>query len=294
MKKVVTTATLLLGLLSGLLFAPAAADTGNGTDFAESTRLSVFGLTADQRLVRFRVNRPQLLQEMGQVSGLQGSDPALVGIDFRVQDGKLYGVGKGGGIYTLDTNTAVATLVAQLSVPLKGSFFGVDFNPAANALRIISNTGQNLRHPFAGPQAGQTQTDDPLDYPPATPLNTSGPTATGLSGAAYTNNDLDLDTNTGTTLYDIDTARNQVAIQSPPNNGSLVPTGNLSVDPDTPVGFDIYTRLQEGAAVENTGFAALVVKGVSGFYQVNLQTGQAKLIGNFKDRVIGIASPLEP
>jgi hypothetical protein len=54
----------------------------------------------------------------------------------------------------------------------------------------------------------------------------------------------------------------------------------------------ILTRLQDGAAVENTGFASLVVKGVSGFYQVNFQTGKAKLIGNFKDRVIGIALPL--
>jgi len=37
----------------------------------------------------------------------------------------------------------VATSFSQLTVPLEGSFFGVDFNPAANALRIISDTGQN-------------------------------------------------------------------------------------------------------------------------------------------------------
>jgi len=34
----------------------------------------------------------------------------------------------------------------------------------------------------------------------------------------------DLDPNTGTTLFDIDTSLNQVVIQSPPNAGSLVPT----------------------------------------------------------------------
>ena len=109
----------------------------------------------------------------------------------------LYGVGNGGGIYTLDTYTAVATLASKLTVSLDGMFFGVDFNPAANALRIISNTGQNLRHPFAGPLVGQTQIDTTLNYPGPTPINP----ATGLNGAAYTNNDLD--PNTGTTLFDM-------------------------------------------------------------------------------------------
>ena len=31
--------------------------------------------------------------------------------------------------------------------------FGVDFNPAANALRVVSNTGQNLRQPFGSEDA---------------------------------------------------------------------------------------------------------------------------------------------
>ena len=115
--------------------------------------------------MKFRECNPRRLDEIGSVSGLKAPDYALVGIDFRVQDGQLYGVGNGGGIYTLDTHTAEATLVSPLTVALDGDFFGVDFNPAANALRIISNTGQNLRHPFAGPLAGQTQTDATLNYP---------------------------------------------------------------------------------------------------------------------------------
>ena len=76
---------------------------------------------------------------------------------------ELYGLGDGGGIYTLDTSTAEAK-VTELTVDLQGDFLGVDFNPAANALRIISDTGQNLRHPFAGPLQFQTQTDTPLNY----------------------------------------------------------------------------------------------------------------------------------
>ena len=276
---------MVAAVMAVLTTTPAAADSvcGNHADRVRGPRLTILGLTAHQRLVKFQECYPGKVHEIGSVSGLQASDYALVGMDFRVQDGQLYGVGNGGGIYTLDTNTAVATLVSQLTVGLDGYFFGVDFNPAANALRIISNTGQNLRHPFAGPLAGQTQTDATLNYVAGTP-------ATGLTGAAYTNNDLD--PNTGTTLFDIDTSLNQVAIQSPPNAGSLVATGLLTVDPDTPVGFDIYTRLPDGVATTNSGFASLVVGGVTGFYRINFLTGQAILIDYFYDAVIDIAIPL--
>jgi hypothetical protein len=37
--------------------------------------------------------------------------PESIGIDFRVQDGQLYGVGNGGGVYTIDTTNAQASLV---------------------------------------------------------------------------------------------------------------------------------------------------------------------------------------
>ncbi len=126
-----------------------------------------------------------------------------------------------------------------------------------------------------------------LNYPAPVNINP----ATGVIGAAYTNNDLsDL---TGTTLFDIDTTRKQVAIQSPPGQGALVATGSLTiVDPDTSVGFDIYSIPKKGVAARNSGFASLVVDGVTGLYRVNLLAGKADLIGRFKDKVIDIALPL--
>ena len=285
MKKIVWILMIVMGILTTRA-AAADSDCGNRAAFFRDARLTIFALTADQRLLRFRECDPTRARDIGSVYGLQAPDTVLVGMDFRVQDGQLYGVGDGGGIYTLDTNTAVATRVSQLTVSLDGYFFGVDFNPAANALRIISNTGQNLRHPFAGTLAGQTQTDATLNYP--------GPPsvipATGLIGTAYTNNDLD--PNTGTALFDIDTSLNQVAIQSPPNAGSLVATGMLTVDADTPVGFDIYTTLQDDVAINNSGFASLLVGGVPGFYRVNFLTGEAFLIDYLTDAVIDIAIPL--
>jgi Domain of unknown function (DUF4394) len=282
---------LVVVLLSGLAGCGddddgADTDCGNRADFISGPELTILGLTADQRLVRFQECRPRQVQTIGRVSGLQASDTALVGLDFRVQDGQLYGVGNGGGVYTLNTTTAQATFVNTLTVPLAGTFFGVDFNPAANALRIISDTGQNLRLPFAGPLASQTQTDSPLNYPGPPAVSP----ATGLSGAAYTDNDLD--PNTGTTLVNIDTALNQVVLQSPPNAGVLVVIGPLTVDPDTAVGFDIYTHLREGAAIANSGFSSLVVGGVSSLYRINVGTGQAILIGALGETLMDIAIPL--
>ncbi|MFD9850643.1 DUF4394 domain-containing protein, partial [Streptomyces parvus] len=61
--------------------------------------LAVIGLTTGQRLVEFRADEPSRPWQLGKVSGLK-KDTRLVGIDFRVQNTKLYGVGDKGGIYT--------------------------------------------------------------------------------------------------------------------------------------------------------------------------------------------------
>ena len=282
-------AALALSLSPTLGIADDRADPVNAVEAAVNLRLSAFGLTADQRLVRFPIAVPQVARSVGKISNLSTPDTALIGIDFRVQDGKLYGVGNAGGIYTIDTATAVAALSPasplDITFDANSKAFGVDFNPAANALRIITDTGQNLRHPFgAGATQFVTQNDTTLSYPPA------APPATGLSGAAYTNNDLD--TTTGTTLLDIDAMRNQVAIQSPANNGLLVPTGAPTVDAEAPIGFDIYTALTNGKAVRNSGFASLTVGGQPGLYRINLTTGEANFIGSFFDKVVDIALPL--
>ena len=280
MAGLLTVAALTAALATGA--TASDTDCGNRDELAKSRKLTILGLTPDQRLVRFKECSAARPRDIGKVVGLQSPDTALVGIDFRVKDGKLYGVGNGGGIYTINTMSAKATLASKLTTALNGVFFGVDFNPAADRLRIVSDTGQNLRHNVD--PGGMTIVDPSLNY-------TSNVAATGITGAAYTNNDLD--PATGTTLFDVDTLLNQVVIQSPPNNGSLVATGLLTADAGTPVGFDIYTELQDGTAIFNSGFATLVVGGVTGFYRMNFLTGEAILIETFDDPVIDIAIPLD-
>jgi hypothetical protein len=292
---------LLLFCALGVLAVPAVANgrqlgdldrSGDGARRHDRRSLQVVGLTTDGRLVWFHADSPGRTRGIGKVKGLAG-DQSLVGVDYRVQDGKLYGVGDAGGIYTLSTDDAGATKVGRLTVALSGSSFGVDFNPAANRLRVVSDTGQNLRHNLDDatatipPLAGMTMTDGNLTVPPATTP------VMGVAGAAYTNNDLD--PNTATTLFDLDTAADQVVVQSPANAGALAPTGKLQVDAGPVAGFDIYSRNAFGATRGNHGFASISVLGRYGFYQVDLLTGRAGRIGSFRPstQVADIAIPLD-
>lgn len=276
-----TAATAALPMVSSATAGPAPAAAVSRSDAS----LSAIGLTAGNRLVRFNTASPEDVTVIGEVSGLVG-DTKLIGIDYRVQNDLLYGVGDRGGIYTLRTRDASANRVSQLTAPLDGTRFGVDFNPAADALRIISDTGQNLRHSLP---TGTTTIDLPLSYTPPTP-------ATGLTMAAYTNNDLDLDS--GTTLFDIDTDLDQVAIQAPANNGTLSATGKLGVDVRPSGGFDAYSELDDDGRTERVwGYATMAPVDGSGFtlYRIRFLTGQADEVGDFprRNKVNDIAIKLD-
>nr|WP_202527453.1 DUF4394 domain-containing protein [Streptomyces sp. SID5770] len=277
-------AAVAASLISPALASAKAEGAGSSAPHrAAHHRLTSVGLTSDQRLVEFAVTDPSGARSLGKVGGLKG-DGKLVGIDFRVQNGKLYGVGDKGGVYTLD-HKAAAVKVSQLTVALQGKHFGVDFNPAANRLRVISDTGQNLRHNIDDPAAPRTTTADGTLTNPTTPPST----ALGVTGAAYTNNDLDAAT--ATTLFDVDTVNDRVSLQSPANAGTLAPTGNLGVDAGPSAGFDIYSKPSDGT---NHGFAALNTGGKQRFYTVDLLAGRAALVGAFpaSRQVVDIALPL--
>lgn len=259
-------------ILAVALGGPAAAGSSSG-GYEGGRRLLAVGLTADQKLVTFGVDDPSKVRSSAPVKGLQG-DNLLIGIDYRVQDGKLYGVGNQGGVYTLQPAYATATKVSQLSVALSGTTFGVDFNPAADRLRIISDTGQNLRHNVNA--GGTTLSDTALTYPPATTA------AAGVTAAAYTNNDLNADT--ATTLYDLDTNLDQVALQSPANSGQLAPIGKLGVNAEPNAGFDIYSSLRSGKATDAAGYAVLRVGARTAVYKISLFTGQADRTGTLPSK----------
>jgi uncharacterized protein DUF4394 len=253
---------------------------------AAGPSVPAFGLVNGTTMSSFLTNNPAKLDWVADIVGFVGCDTRLIGVDMRVQDGLLYGVGNCpssagfANIYTipfLPTSDFLMpiTKVSQLTVPLDGTTFDVDFNPAADRLRIISDNGQNLRH-----NLGNHTTIADM------PLNLNGPLAKGVTAAAYTNNDLN--GGSATTLFTIDTLNDQVAIQAPPNNGILNPTGNLGVNAGLDAGADIFSDLPSpgspsGKTITNTAFAAFVPTGATraSFYMFDVLTGTATKIGDF-------------
>lgn len=289
-KLLAATATAAVALLASPIVAAQTSNKG----------LRVIGLTSDQRLVSFNSNAPKLtFKSIGTIAGLSG-DTGLVGIDYRVQDGLLYGVGDAGGVYKLDTSNATASLVNRLAtatadpavttpVTLTGTRFGVDFNPAADRLRIVSDTGQNLRHNVNA--GGLTLVDGALNNGAVPPV-----TVTGVASAAYVNNDIVA--STGTLLYDINANAGTLVLQVPPNSGALNTVGTLGL-PDAVigrVGFDIYSQVnRDGVVVDNIGFAAVTTAATgTRLYSVSLTSGVATDIGSLKagEDLLDIALPL--
>ena len=248
------------------------------TERADGGPAVAYGLTVDQRVICFKVNRPSVNKTLMSAGLLTAPDSALVGIDVRPANGAIYGLGDGGGIYLLDPLAGRPELKSRLNVSLSGRSFGVDFNPTVDRLRVVSDTGQNLR---INVDTGAVTVDAALNL-------TAGVTASGIGGVAYTNNDNDA--STATTLFDIDSVADQLVMQNPPNNGTLVPVGRLGHDTSAAVAFDIRSTLKDGKAVSNEGFVAL--GGGGSFYRIDLATGELAFVGNLgASQLLGFSFP---
>ncbi|TXG01380.1 DUF4394 domain-containing protein [Massilia arenae] len=267
-----------LVLVSSIALALAACGSSSDDHHSDTTPTTppppaatvgdVVALTASNRLVSFDRATPGTIRSNVLVTGLQSGEN-LVGIDVRPADGMLYGVGSTGRLYTLDAATGAATNKSRLAADaadttapftaLAGASFGVDFNPMADRLRIVSNTGQSLR---INVDTGATTTDGSIN---------GGAANTAISASAYTNSFA----GTGsTTLYGIDSANSTLYTQNPPNDGTLAKPVPLGVTIGAANGFDIDART-------NMGYMVATVGGARNLYGVNLAATSAptNLIG---------------
>src|SRR5262249_4813552 len=107
---------------------------------------ALVALSTKNQLLAFDSSAPGTIQGTLPVTGLQASE-ALLDIDFRPSTGQLYALGSSNRIYTVNTTSGVATPVGSgtFAVPLSGAAFGFNFDPVADQIRVISDTGQNLR-----------------------------------------------------------------------------------------------------------------------------------------------------
>jgi hypothetical protein len=237
----------------------------------------VYALGSDNStLVRFDTATPGNVTTVGAISG---ATRTLDGIDFRAADGGLYGYSAASaGVYRVDPATGNTTLVSTTAPAVGNTAVGIDFNPAADRLRVVTAADNNLRINVA---TGATLVDGALTYAAADAHAGTNP---NITEAAYTNNDT-LPA-TGTTLYYIDNLLDVLVTTSSPNAGLLNTVGALGLDVDEFLGFDILT---DGSGV-NTAFASFRVGGAQGLYSIDLGTGAATLIGAIGlDRLHGLA-----
>lgn len=249
-------------LLSGLAIMTVAS-CGKDDDPKPQIMKPAYAISESNELLTFDPTNDADLKRMA-VTGLQTGEN-IVGIDFRPATNALYAIGSNSRIYTLNTTTGAATFVATLSTPLSGASFGVDFNPVPDRIRIISNTGQNLR---VNPADGATTVDLAIN-----------PTPAAITAAGYTNSVAGATT---TTLYVIDSDADKLFVQNPPNNGTLTLGMNLGVNVDASNGFDI-------GGTSGIAYAILTVNSNHSLYSINLSTGVATMVKGFGERVRGLA-----
>jgi hypothetical protein len=262
MRPSATTKFALAAVAAGLVTGIATAGTQAGTIAALQDGTSIAWIDTDQKKVTKTVR-------------LSGG-AKLVGIDVRPADGKLYGVTADGAIVMVDPANGKWEKKSQISEKLPtGVTFSVDFNPAADRLRILSSSGMSLR---INVDDGKTTVDGQLKYADADANKGKSPR---VIAAGYSNS---FAGTKETALYDIDAGSGALVKQAPPNDGILNTIGKLNVKLSAPIAFDVWSD-GKGA---NTGW--LMNNGQ--LSTVDLTTGSTKAVGKvsgLKGKTVDIA-----
>lgn len=244
-------------------------------------------LTQKMELLTVNAGQPGKVLQRTAVTGLPAGE-SVVGMDYRIAKGVLYVLSSAGRLYTLDVPTGVLKPVGTgAGVALQGQLFGVDFNPVADRVRVVSNTGQNIRlHPDTGAMAAT----DPA------PAYAAGDARAGtkpeLVAAGYTYNKTDEKL---TTNFAIDRNGGYLVTQGSRegvqpvvsfNTGLLFSVGPLGIADMVDANMDI-------ADVTGAAFATVTTRSqaASRLYSLDLASGKATLLGTVGDgsRVIGLA-----
>lgn len=232
--------------------------------------LITYGLTANNELVAFNAKSPAMFTSKVTVAGL-GAGEMLMSIDFRPATGELYAVSDASKFYIINTTTAMARTIGSVFTPtISGSIASIDFNPTVDRIRLVTNTGQNLR---LNPETGAIASTDG-----------SIATSSSITGVAYTNSKSGA---TSTVLYDIDMNAGKLFKQDPPNNGTLVEVGSLGVKFTGQAAFDINPD-------NSVALMSVTTENKNNLYKLNLETGKAVNIGTLSQKIIDLAIPTDP
>jgi hypothetical protein len=202
---------------------------------AEAAQL-FYAVTESNRLVSFASDSPGSIRSSVPISGTLESENIL-GLDVRPANGRLYGLGSANLLYEIDTGSGQARPVGPLfDVAIRGSSYGFDFNPAADRVRVVSDSELNMRlNPDDGRVVDKVessptiQPDIDLSYAQGDPGAGEGE---NVGAIAYT-------PEASPVLLGIDTGRDTLVRIDPPDDGVLHTIGSLGADAGDPNGFDI-------------------------------------------------------
>jgi hypothetical protein len=195
---------------------------------------------------------------LGRVTTTNGN---LIGIDFRVSDGRLYAVTDTGSLYTISLNSSplfAANLVSNLTPRFAGGFQSLmDFNPVLDAIRLIGSNDQNFAVVNSGGNLNATAAQTAISYMAG---DVNAGVDPNVSAGSYTNNFVGATTTLFYGIdYDLDTF---VTIQPATPGGSsatgggklqtlgrlVTPTGAM-INVAPTVDFDIYSDGAGGNSV---------------------------------------------
>lgn len=207
------------------------------------------------------------------ITGLPSGE-SILSIDYRPATGQLYALSSASKLYHINENSGAATMLGTepFSPAFEGENASIDFNPTVDRIRLVTESGQNLRlHPELG-----------------TVVSIDGSINGGMNprigAVAYSNSFSGTNT---TTLFDIDLEQNKLYKQVPPNDGGLQEVGNLGLDLEGTSDMDII-------ADNSIAFAVSQKNTKTRLYQIDLVTGDASWLGMFKENVISIAFKTNP
>jgi Domain of unknown function (DUF4394) len=290
-----TSAVLAASLLVGAcaLLPPATETVG------PPAKEEIVAVTASNHLLRFNAGQPQQVRDRRALLGLLPAD-RLIGIDYRVVRGELYALGASGQLYRIDVAKAAAVAIGSPVVLPGGAVeWGFDFNPTVDRIRVVNDTGLNLRlHPDTGAQVDGDaalpglQPDGALAYA-AGDEKAGQPARVVAAGYTYNKTNDKITTN-----YALDGGQGTLVHQGTkegvtpavsPNTGKLYTVGSLGTGRFDHATFDI-------SDLSNTAYAGVRQAGAKStrWHQIDLATGKARFIGTVAGGEPLVGAVIEP
>lgn len=193
------------------------------------------------------------------VSGLDDGEK-LLGLDVRPATGGLYVLGDHGNVYVVNTVSHTAQKIASLPIELDAGDrdvqFGVNFNPVADRMRIVTSDDENYS---VNPNDGSVTVDGKIQY------DNQDHESPQVVAAAYTLAPLGQNT---TSLYAIDANKDGLYKIAPPASGVLSDRQALDIEVPRRAGLDI--------GWDRHGFLVVTDGGSTRLYLLDVVTGDVE------------------